>query len=994
MQLPKLKKKEKNDVTEVEILREDFLNYRFKKVEKKANLEEFVRLKFNIYAVTALIAINVFVLFPLALETWLFNLLGAKELAVFNYTSWWLFILFWICPYLTWQYSTITIPIVENFKTKLDWSQKKKGRMLSAIFNLTTFHVMTWAAWTKYIVHYYLPYLSSLRVGEQFRGLLIVDDLDSFILILFVAPVIVSAVFLFIQVRDYLVNKDLLADHFMEWEAPYFARYAHQLELDSCDIIVGYEIDTKKPIVIKEDQRYLHEAVIGATGSGKTSTTILLRIAQDLVKIATGRRKMGLVLLEPKGDAVDDVITLAKKLGIPQSKIKVIDPKKAWSIKYNPFAGARDSAAASFQGTLNALTEDQDDFFKGQQNETAQFFTLLAKIRYGNKTNITHIQRMFTDPRYLADIVEAVRASINETRQRKDLTEAEHFEVESVDQIVTYFENEILDYKQGRKQDEFFPLTYPHDHPQHAGKQIVENKKDKFVTGAKKYLNEIALNSLLKTLFTTDDGEEVFDPDQFLLDGGILLVNTCLPELEELSLMFGQFFIRQFQSAIFRRPKENRIPIFFYIDEFPLYVNEAFARILTLARSYKVGALIAMQSIAQLDSVGSAFKDEILGNSSSKTVFGRGPGKDNEYFSEEFGEMLVIEESLNESASPMVTDNQTWGYRLNTQKKLAPRFTTTDIKSLKFKEMIVQVVDETNSIDYAKKAIGKFVHEAKFIQRYMDLAESDIKSTREEAFDFTNYIDKDKVNMMGTNVQSNWVPISELGEDVLEDSVSLEYEPTNTATDTPSYDEVPNTSEEQPEPELITVAANHNSTEEKNVIYHKSGVTYENSHIPLDVFAKTEELASSVEQALEQEKVHAAPEVKKKEEAVKQLTLFEETTEQTENTIFVDSFIPSADSPTGEEGMNDNNEDYHRLPYVRKRRTEESSPLMESSTGTVISDEEDNEFNFEDVEISYDSEGETELSSETPATEESSTSDTIKEPIDPTTNTKYYIDDF
>ncbi|UZN01279.1 hypothetical protein OL548_34570 (plasmid) [Lysinibacillus sp. MHQ-1] len=96
-------------------------------------------------------------------------------------------------------------------------------------------------------------------------------------------------------------------------------------------------------------------------------------------------------------------------MAFQRKKIKVIDPTKSWSIKYNPFGGTRETAASGFQGTLNALTGDQDEFFKGQQNEAASTYTLLAKIRFGPATNILHIQQMFTDPRYLADIVEFVR---------------------------------------------------------------------------------------------------------------------------------------------------------------------------------------------------------------------------------------------------------------------------------------------------------------------------------------------------------------------------------------------------------------------------------------------------------------------------------------------------------------------------------------------------------------------------------------------------------
>lgn len=750
--------------SQVSLFTGDGLNPRFAKADKRERFNEFIRVKFNVYAVTVLIVINVFILAPIGFSTWLANTFAFFDYAPLNYLPWSLTLLLWILPYLTWQYSTITIPVMKGFDVKIDWSKKAKGRKLSALLNLGAFHLMCWGIAAKYITEEFVPYLNSVQVQDFYRGILLTDNLDSLILLIFISPIAISLVSILVQARDYMINKDLLEEHFMTWEAPYIQRFAHEYKLDTCDVIVGYEIDTKKPIVIKENQRFLHEGIIGATGSGKTSTTLLLRAAQDLKNIATNRRKMGLVFLEPKGDAIDDILDLAKELGIPDEKIIVIDPtKQDRTTKYNPFAGHREVAAMSFQGTLNALTGDQDEFFKGQQNEAAQIYTLLAKIRFGPATNVTHIQTMFMDARFLADVVEAVRSGLEIRKMgirgnngsNENLSELqEAHEISSIDMILSYFENQVLDYKETRKGEQFEKVLYPPDHPRHANKQIVMNKKEQFITGAKKYLNEIALNSMLKSLFISEDGEKEFDADEFLLEGGILLVNTALPDLEELSLMFGQFFIRQFQSAIFRRPKDNRIPIYFYIDEFPLYVNEAFERILTLGRSYRVGALIAMQSIAQLEAAGKHLRDSILGNASHKTVFGRGPVNDNEYFSKEFGDILSVEESLNESASPMTSEKQTWGYRFNTQKKLVPRFTPDDIRLLKFKEMIVQVVDEENSIARAVKARGQFVNEAKFITSFLNAKHIELKSTKEEDFYAEMYIPKEKLSTFVSDAAS------------------------------------------------------------------------------------------------------------------------------------------------------------------------------------------------------------------------------------------------
>lgn len=660
--------------------------------------------------------------------------------------NWPSYLLIVYLPLLTWFYSTITQPIKDGFKIKVDWTKEEKGRLHAFIRNIIPFIFLLWASAAKYIHENYEPLIGPIRVDPNQYNQLLVTNMDSLIKLLYFLPVFFTLILLVVYYRHYAINKDILRDQFFKWQFPPLARFSHNLVYDQFDVIVGWDKKTKKPLILKQKQRFLHELVNGATGSGKTSTAILVRIAQDLIKISKGIPG-GIVVLEPKGDLVDDVVKLAKELGVPDEKIMVIDPTKDQSTKFNPFYGPIGAAAESFRGTITALTENQDSFFKGQQEETAAFYTMLAKILFGNLTNITHIQQMFLDARYLATLTERARAIIEEHHKNESMSEKV---LNQWDGIVRYFEDDVLDYKTFRDKDEIKPVLYPEGH-RYAGKQMVESKKDKFVTGAKKYLNDISMNAMLSQLMISQDGEKVLNLDDFLENGGVLLINTALGELEELSLLFGQFFIRQFQSAVFRRPKDGaeigsdenkriykRIPIFFNVDEFPLYINQAFERMLTLGRSYNVGSLIAIQSLGQLETVIKGYRQTIMTNASSKTVFGRGVVDDNKIFSETFLEDKFVEESLNESTTPVTIEKQQWGYRHNTQKILAPAFTPSDIARLPFKHMIVQLVNEDESLEDARIATGTFVSESKFLKRYFK-KQLDIKSEQSEETGDTEY---------------------------------------------------------------------------------------------------------------------------------------------------------------------------------------------------------------------------------------------------------------
>ncbi|MBY0217953.1 type IV secretory system conjugative DNA transfer family protein [Paenibacillus illinoisensis] len=630
-------------------------------------------------------------------------------------------------PILTWLYSTVTQPIMRGYNTLISWTSKR-GRVAAAILSGIPFLCSFTAIFSWYVRNYLFDFFVTVQSDKDY---LVVRSMESFGFVLMCIPVLISLFAVYFVAKEFYRNEDLQL-LFYKWEFSLLASQSFSLRGKSSDVIVGWEKESNKPIVLTEGSRYLHELIVGATGTGKTSTSILIRIVQDLIRIARGR-KLGVVVLEPKGDLIRDVQKLCRELGIPDHKIKIVDPTDlVQSIKFNPFVGPLDSAAETFRGVLDALAGDQDEFFKGQQSETASLYTMLGKIRYGDIFSIVQMQQMYTDPRYLANITEEVRRAIVSEQNDPGLDAKKKAVLQRYDRIVSYFETEVLEYKTFRdKEQNVHPVTYSSGH-KYEGQQIVENKKDKYVAGGKKYLNDIVMNEMLSQLMVANEGEEALDIDQFLQEGGVLLVNTALGELEELSLSFGQFFIRQFQSSVFRRPPEEngykRCPIFFNIDEFPLYINEAFVRLLTLGRSFKVGTLIAIQSLGQLKAVVQGYDNTVLNSARNKTVFGGGEYEDNERFSNNFGEEVQVEESSNESTTPVSMPNQSWGMRYNMQRTLAARFTPTDIKEQEFKHFIVDFVDADGSVKAPTRAYGKFITETKYLSKFVNIGKIEFET--------------------------------------------------------------------------------------------------------------------------------------------------------------------------------------------------------------------------------------------------------------------------
>lgn len=719
-------------------------------IDNRERMDEWYRIYFHTIIVTMMIVINMWLGFSSFLiffaqwfnvdsgtmgflsvffeepPTLLIMLLDFIYVPLHHYETLWILIVLNF-PIITWIYSTVTQPIMRGYKTLISWTSKK-GRIAAAILSGIPFLCSFTAVFSWYVRNYLFDFFVTVQSDKDY---LVVRSMESFGFVLMCIPVFISLFAVYIVAKEFYRNEDLQL-LFYNWEFSLLASQSFTLRGKSSDVIVGWEKDTNKPIVLTEGSRYLHELIVGATGTGKTSTSILIRIVQDLIRIARGR-KLGVVVLEPKGDLIRDVQKLCRELGIPDHKIKIVDPTDlVRSIKFNPFVGPLESAAETFRGVLDALAGDQDEFFKGQQSETASLYTMLGKIRYGDLFSIVQMQQMYTDPRYLANITEEVRKAIDSEQADPELDPNKKSVLQRYDRIVSYFESEVLDYKTFRdKEQNVHPVTYPSGH-KYEGKQIIENKKDKYVAGGKKYLNDIVMNEMLSQLMVANEGEEALNIDQFLQDGGVLLVNTALGELEELSLSFGQFFIRQFQSSVFRRPPEEngykRCPVFLNIDEFPLYINEAFVRLLTLGRSFKVGTLIAIQSLGQLKAVVQGYDNTVLNSARNKTVFGGGEYEDNERFSNNFGEEVQVEESSNESMTPVSMPNQSWGMRHNMQRTLAARFTPTDIKEQEFKHFIVDFVDADGSVKAPTRAYGKFITETKYLSKFMNIGKIEFET--------------------------------------------------------------------------------------------------------------------------------------------------------------------------------------------------------------------------------------------------------------------------
>lgn len=420
------------------------------------------------------------------------------------------------------------------------------------------------------------------------------------------------------------------------------------------DVVVCRDVKTKKPVVIKEHDRYLHTLVIGPTGCGKTSRVLKPMIWQDLNRLASGT-KLSMTVIEPKGEMVTEIAELCEHLGIPHT---IIDPLRPDSAHFNPLEGENYQVAETTRTVLKSIFGKQEAFFALVQEVAARNVIMLLKELKGNDLDMVDVVQALQNPDTLSNYV----AQLETLKGKTDLTE--------------YFRDELL----GRLKDKYM----------------------QFAIGIRQQLSDLVGNPLLKPILS---GKSSISLDGHLEGGHVLLINTAMGPLGTLGDIFGEFMIMHLENAVFRRPgtEWTRTPHFLYIDEAPRYVNPDMERLLAIGRSYRCATVMAIQSGKQFElAEKTAFKDIAMTNCRHKIVFGGLTAKEAREFELELG----IEEKMARQGTyehrMLIPNLMPKNYRY--VKVAEPRFSYTEIMEMDQYRMIYRI---TRNGSYLPPGIGE-----------------------------------------------------------------------------------------------------------------------------------------------------------------------------------------------------------------------------------------------------------------------------------------------
>lgn len=322
----------------------------------------------------------------------------------------------------------------------------------------------------------------------------------------------------------------------------------------------GFQVDVK----LLQENRERHVYIVGKSGSGKTNLMRTL-IFQDL------KNGNGCAAIAPEQEMIFEEILPY----IPEDRIKDL-------ILFNP----ADAECPSF----NPLHLDEGEDIDIKADEVITIF----------KRVIGH-----TGPRMEELLRQALYALIG--RAGMTLLDIEKL----LDRTNPSFRNEIIRTSTDPQSIHFWRDVYP-SFPKDAHLPIT-NRLGRFLRP--KIIRNILCNTTKQSLNFRDAMDT----------GKVMLFNLSDGVLgEQNSQLLGQLIVSKFQLAVMSRARisrENRRLFYLYIDEFQTFTGTSatsYEKILSRARKYKLGLILAHQQTGQIST---DLLKEIMGNVSTSICF-------------------------------------------------------------------------------------------------------------------------------------------------------------------------------------------------------------------------------------------------------------------------------------------------------------------------------------------------------------------------------------
>lgn len=470
------------------------------------------------------------------------------------------------------------------------------------------------------------------------------------------------------------------------------------------DAVLCINQDSKKPVVIPYEDRFLHMLVLGPTGCGKTSQVIIPLINQDMKQ-----RDYGITVIEPKGDLAEKVYAMAKHYG--RDDAVYFNPMHPDCPYFNPLYGQEDEVIENMATTFKMLNPDSPQFFQDMNETLIRNALKVLKRLKGNSATLIDLSTLIYNSQGQGKIM------INQfARLKTDTVEI----AKENGEIASWF---LAEYFNDRSK------TYEH------------------CSGIRSQVAKITSNAHLRRVLNPPNGENDVNFEKIIEEGKVLAICTAQGDLRDLGSFLGYFIILNLQSAVFKRPgnEDTRRAHFLYIDEFQVYSNPGFADMLTQGRSYRVASHLATQNRALMAMGGGRdgknFVELVSTNARNIVIFPGGNSNDAKFYSTEFGEVTETEyrKSISRAKFNPLFGIQKIKYpneSISESEVTKPRYSTSDIIFRKFGEVTYRIISNKTVqtpgigiVSWIPKELNSEIN--KIVDKYNEMQEQKLLALKE-----------------------------------------------------------------------------------------------------------------------------------------------------------------------------------------------------------------------------------------------------------------------
>jgi hypothetical protein len=336
--------------------------------------------------------------------------------------------------------------------------------------------------------------------------------------------------------------------------------------------------DVPIPFSFTDQQRYEHMHIVGGSGHGKT------QLLQRLILNDLGREQPpALIIIDSQGEMLRKIERLRLFADRLADKLVIIDPE---DVEHPPALNMFDMTNARLAGYTLAHKEQIEAGVIELYNYV--FAAIAAEMTSRQSTAFTFVTRL---------MLSINGATIHTLRELMEDP------AQSVEQSTFGAAIEKLDpTSQAYFRNQFFTRRYAD-----LRQQI-----------ARRLYSVLSVPSFDRMFSATTNRLDMFDAIQ---DGKVVLINTSKALLKsDASALFGRYMIALTIKAAFERvATDRRTPAYLVVDEAADYFDENIETLLSQARKFNLGVVIAHQ---HLDQLSTALRSSVAANTSIKLAGG------------------------------------------------------------------------------------------------------------------------------------------------------------------------------------------------------------------------------------------------------------------------------------------------------------------------------------------------------------------------------------